>query len=80
MKIVFLGAGSTIFAKNVLGDCMLAQGIPQFEIALVDIDNERLKESYDLICVLRDKYRPDTVVNMYDAKDESQTREALKGA
>ena len=23
-KIAFLGAGSTVFAKNVLGDCMCA--------------------------------------------------------
>ena len=56
MKITFLGAGSTIFAKNVLGDCLLAEGLPCFEIALLDIDEERLEESYALICALRDKY------------------------
>ena len=38
MKITFLGAGSSVFAKNVLGDCLLAEGLPEFEIALLDID------------------------------------------
>lgn len=44
-KITFLGAGSTIFAKNVLGDVMLTPSLCESEIALYDIDNKRLKES-----------------------------------
>lgn len=80
MKIVFLGAGSTVFVKNVLGDCMLAEGIQDFEVALVDIDKERMEESYELICALRDKYKPSVVVSKYDANEESQIREAFSGA
>ncbi|MFP9167111.1 hypothetical protein ACLI1Y_17300, partial [Enterococcus faecalis] len=26
-KITFIGAGSTIFAKNVLGDCLLTEAL-----------------------------------------------------
>ncbi|MDD6484285.1 MAG: alpha-glucosidase/alpha-galactosidase [Clostridiales bacterium] len=52
MKITFMGAGSTIFAKNVLGDCMLSQVLHDIDIALYDIDPERLEESYVLICDL----------------------------
>ena len=37
MKVTFLGAGSTVFARNVLGDCLLS-GLKDFEIALYDID------------------------------------------
>ena len=44
-KITFIGAGSTIFAKNVLGDCMLTDALRDSEIALYDIDEERLMES-----------------------------------
>ena len=69
MKITFLGAGSTVFAKNVLGDCMLAENLPKFEIALLDIDAERLEESYALICALRDKYKPEVTVQKYLAND-----------
>ena len=49
MKITFLGAGSTVFVKNVLGDCMLTPVFHDAEYALYDIDEERLEESYLLI-------------------------------
>ncbi|MEW9937121.1 alpha-glucosidase/alpha-galactosidase [Clostridium butyricum] len=45
MKITFMGAGSTVFAKNVLGDCMCTESLRNSEIALYDIDETRLKES-----------------------------------
>jgi alpha-galactosidase len=44
-KIAFMGAGSTIFAKNVLGDCMLTPSLADSEIVLHDIDAERLADS-----------------------------------
>lgn len=45
VKITFIGAGSTIFAKNVLGDAMLTPSLQHAEMALYDIDEKRLKES-----------------------------------
>ena len=45
VKTCFIGAGSTIFAKNVLGDAMLTPSLQDAEIALYDIDENRLKES-----------------------------------
>lgn len=48
-KITFLGAGSTIFARNVLGDCMCTQSLSESEIALYDIDAKRLKESFIIL-------------------------------
>lgn len=44
-KIAFIGAGSTVFAKNVLGDCMKTPALQDSHIALFDIDLKRLKES-----------------------------------
>jgi len=44
-KIAFLGAGSTVFAKNVLGDAMLSEPLCDSHIALYDIDAQRLQES-----------------------------------
>ncbi len=44
-KITFMGAGSTVFAKNVLGDSMLTPALEASTIALYDIDRERLEES-----------------------------------
>ncbi len=44
-KITFIGAGSTIFAKNVLGDAMLTPSLADSHIVLYDIDEKRLRES-----------------------------------
>ena len=54
MKITFMGAGSTIFAKNTLGDCMLTNVCKDMEIALYDIDADRLDESYALISAINE--------------------------
>lgn len=52
VKITFMGAGSTVFAKNVLGDTMLAPALCDSEIALYDIDPERLEESFIMVNAL----------------------------
>ena len=45
MKITFMGAGSTVFVKNVLGDTMLCHALQDAEFALYDIDPQRLADS-----------------------------------
>ena len=55
VKITFMGAGSTIFAKNVLGDTMLTPALCDSEIALYDIDSARLEESYDMLEAINKK-------------------------
>jgi len=42
-KIVFLGAGSTVFARNLLGDILSYPELADATIALYDIDAERLE-------------------------------------
>ena len=54
-KITFLGAGSTIFAKNILGDAMLSPALRDAKIALYDIDGSRLKESKIMLDRLNEK-------------------------
>ena len=45
LKITFMGAGSTVFVRNVLGDCMRTPALWGAEMALYDIDETRLEES-----------------------------------
>ncbi len=45
-KIALIGAGSTIFAKNLLGDILSYPELSQSRIALFDIDAERLSTSH----------------------------------
>ncbi len=51
-KITFMGAGSTVFAKNVIGDSMLSPALSDFEYALYDIDAARLEESFAMVTAL----------------------------
>ncbi len=44
-KIVFLGAGSTVFARNLLGDILGYEELAESEIVLHDTDAERLEAS-----------------------------------
>ncbi len=45
VKIAFIGAGSVVFARNVLGDSMMVPSLREAEIALYDIDATRLEEA-----------------------------------
>ena len=56
MKITFMGAGSTVFCKNVLGDVLLTESISECEIALYDIDKNRLEESFTVVDRINRKY------------------------
>ena len=80
IKITFLGAGSTVFVKNVIGDCMLCESLrEQLDIALYDIDGERLEESFMLINALNQKYNGGkATVKTY--LGEENRRDALRGA
>src|SRR5246127_3838924 len=44
-KITFIGAGSTVFAKNLLVDILSFPELADSQICLFDIDNERLRTS-----------------------------------
>ncbi|MEE8400300.1 MAG: alpha-glucosidase/alpha-galactosidase [Desulfobacterales bacterium] len=51
-KITFMGAGSTVFARAVIGDSMLSPSLWDSHIALYDIDGARLKESKRMLDTL----------------------------
>lgn len=45
MKITFMGAGSSVFARKIISDCMLVPSLCESTFALYDIDPKRLEES-----------------------------------
>lgn len=53
MKITFMGAGSTVFARNVIGDCMCVDELKDSVFALYDIDANRLEESRTILEAMR---------------------------
>ena len=44
-KITFIGAGSTVFMKNIVGDVLQRPALANAHISLMDIDQNRLEES-----------------------------------
>ena len=54
-KIAFIGAGSTVFAKNLLGDILSYSELSDSEISLFDIDSERLHTSEIVANKIADK-------------------------
>ncbi|MBR2893887.1 MAG: alpha-glucosidase/alpha-galactosidase [Clostridia bacterium] len=79
MKITFMGAGSTVFARNVIGDCMCTPCLRESEFALYDIDEKRLRESETILSALNRN------INEGRAKittylGEAERKQALRGA
>ena len=44
-KITFIGAGSTVFMKNIVGDVLQRPALSGATIALMDLNPQRLEES-----------------------------------
>ncbi|MBP2550928.1 alpha-galactosidase [Neorhizobium galegae] len=74
-KITFIGAGSTVFMKNIVGDVLQRPALSDARIALMDINPQRLEESAivvnKLIATLGVKATAETFDNQ---------RKALEGA
>ena len=78
MKITFMGAGSTVFARNVIGDCLCTEILRDATFALYDIDGQRLRESETILEAMRRAKGGYGRIECYLGAD--QRREALRGA
>ena len=75
-----MGAGSSVFAKNVLGDVLLTPALNEdLEIALYDIDGARLEESFLMIDLLNKKYNGGRA-KILKYLGVPERRDALRGA
>lgn len=78
MKLTFLGAGSTIFARNVIGDCMCSEVLRDSVFALYDIDGTRINESRTILEAIRKNNGGYGRIECYVG--EENRKEALRGA
>ncbi len=78
MKLTFIGAGSTVFARNVIGDCMCSDILRDCVFALYDIDGERLNESRVILESMRSAMGGYGSIECYLGVE--QRKEALKNA
>jgi alpha-galactosidase len=77
-KIAFMGAGSTVFARNVLGDCMCSPVLRDSEIALYDISGERLQQSEAILNAINRGLGGKARISSYHGVENRKA--ALKGA
>ena len=78
MKITFMGAGSTVFVRNVIGDSMCSETLRDSEFALYDIDGVRLKESETILTAMNDTMGGHAKITTYLGVENR--KEALRGA
>ncbi len=76
-KIAFMGAGSTVFAKSVLGDCLHVDCLRDAQIALVDIDPDRLHVSEVMLRNINRTLGARATIQAFMSAD---ARKALAGA
>lgn len=77
-KITFMGAGSTVFVRNVLGDCMCSNALKDWEYALYDIDATRLEESFEIISAMNETKGGHARITKHLGVENR--KEALRGA
>ena len=77
-KITFMGAGSTVFVRNVLGDCMCSDALKDWEYALYDIDATRLEESFEIISAMNETKGGHARITKHLGVENR--KEALRGA
>lgn len=78
MKITFMGAGSTVFVRNVIGDCMCSEALRDSVFALYDIDGQRLEQSRVILEGMRQQKGGYGKIECYLGVD--QRKNALRGA
>ena len=78
MKLTFMGAGSTVFARNVIGDCMCSEALRDSVFALYDIDGKRLEESRVILEAMRKAKGGYGKIECYHGVENRKA--ALKGA
>ena len=75
IKLTIIGAGSTVFTKNIVSDLLHIKKFKNMEIALVDINEHRLKVSHELLDVISTKLNAKIKIKSF-----TNRREALKGS
>lgn len=78
MKITFMGAGSTVFVRNVIGDCMCVDSLKDSTFALYDIDADRVEESRIILEAMRKAKGGFGKIECYVGAE--QRKNALRGA
>ena len=74
-KLCIIGAGSTVFTKNIVLDLLHIEKFKSMEIALMDIDEKRLDKTFELLNIISKKINANPIISKH-----TKRKEALKKA
>ncbi len=75
IKLAIIGAGSTVFTKNIVVDLLTIEKFKSIEIALMDIDKKRLDKTYELLNLISKKINAKPKISTH-----TNRKEALRNA
>ena len=65
-KISIIGAGSSVFTKNIVTDLLTIDKFKSIEIALMDIDNEqRLNTTYEILNLVAKNFGANPIITLH---------------
>ena len=71
IKLAIIGAGSTVFTKNIVVDLLLIDGFKSIEIALMDIDKNRLEKTYEVLDIISKKMEASPKFTLHTNRKEA---------
>ena len=71
IKLTIIGAGSSVFTKNIVTDLLTIDKFKTMHIALMDINEERLKISHELISTVAQKLNAKPTIETFTNRKES---------
>ena len=70
-KLTIIGAGSTVFTKNIVVDLLTIEQFKSIEIALMDIDQNRLIKTKEVLEIIAKKIGATPKISMHTNRRES---------
>ena len=70
-KLTIIGAGSTVFTKNIVVDLLTIEQFKSIEIALMDIDQNRLIKTKEVLEIIAKKMGATPKISMHTNRRES---------
>ena len=70
-KLTIIGAGSTVFTKNIVVDLLTIEQFKSIEIALMDIDQNRLIKTKEVLEIIAKKMGSTPKISMHTNRRES---------
>ena len=70
-KLTIIGAGSTVFTKNIVVDLLTIEEFKSMEIALMDIDEKRLEKTYEVLMLVSKKINAKPIISKHTSRKEA---------